>query len=174
VTLLPASLAAPLADHLERVRAVHALELKQGRGDVEMPRELVHKYGAACRAWAWQYVFLAAHTSTCPRTGAVRRHHIDEKQVQRHFRRALLQAGIAKMATPHTLRHAFATHLLEQGTDIRTVQALLGHSEVSTTMIYTHVLHPQARPVTSPLDRLAPDLPGSEPGGAEAAAPRRG
>lgn len=153
VTVLPSSLAAALRRHLAEMQAVHERELVQGRGEVELPPELAHKYRGACRAWPLQYVFPAASVSRCPRTGAIRRHHIDEKQIQRHFKRALLAAGIAKLASPHTLRHAFATHLLEEGTDIRTVQALLGHSDVSTTMIYTHVLHRECRPVSSPLDR---------------------
>lgn len=154
VTVLPSSLIEPLKQHLARGRAIHQHELAVGRGDVYLPDALSRKYPKAPWEWAWQYVFPAAGLSVDPRSGAVRRHHLDEKRVQRAFKRAVKASGIAKLATPHTLRHSFATHLLESGQDIRTVQELLGHSDVKTTMIYTHVLNRGGLAVLSPLDRL--------------------
>lgn len=154
VTVMPTSLVLPLRQHIARVRAIHQFELAEGRGDVYLPDALARKYPGAPFEWAWQYVFPAAGLSVDPRSGSVRRHHLDEKRVQRAFKRAVKASGLAKLATPHTLRHSFATHLLESGQDIRTVQELLGHADVKTTMIYTHVLNRGGLAVLSPLDRM--------------------
>ena len=154
VTMLPASLIEPLRAHLDERRRWHDKDLATGHADVYLPAALDRKYPNAGKQWGWQYVFAAADYSTDPITGVIRRHHLNEKTIQRQVRDAAQRAGIDKPAHPHTLRHSFATHLLEAGHDIRTVQELLGHSDVSTTMIYTHVLNRGGHGVTSPLDRL--------------------
>ncbi len=152
VTMLPQSLVTPLRQHLVLVQALHTQELAKGLGDVYLPFALTRKYPAAGREWHWQYVFPAAKRSIDPRSGIERRHHVSDQAVQRAVRQAARTAGLNKPVTPHTLRHSFATHLLQSGYDIRTVQELLGHKDVQTTMIYTHVLNRGGRGVVSPLD----------------------
>jgi integron integrase len=156
-TRLPASLKAELAAHLERVRAQHARDLAQGGGWVELPGSLSKKLPSASREWPWQWVFPATRTYVERESGEKRRHHLHETVVQDAVRRAVLATGIAKRATCHTFRPSFATHLLEDGSDIRTVQELLGHKDVATTMIYTHVLNRGPAGVRSPADRLLED-----------------
>ncbi|WP_095508715.1 integron integrase [Rubrivirga marina] len=154
VTVLPEAVVRPLAAQLDYVRALHEKDLAGGHGSVYLPSALAHKYPSAATETAWQYVFPAGRLSADPRSGAVRRHHLTESPVQKAVRRAAKAAGVEKPVSPHAFRHSFATHMLERGADIRTVQELLGHKDVRTTEVYTHVLNRGVRGVVSPLDTL--------------------
>ena len=153
-TVLPESAIPPLREHLERVSQIHQADLAVGGGSVYLPGALERKYPHAAREWRWQYVFPARDLSTDPRSGLVRRHHLDETTLHRAIKAAVARARIAKNVGSHTFRHSFATHALQRGADIRTIQELLGHNDVSTTMIYTHVLRQGGSGMKSPLDCL--------------------
>ncbi|RPH60506.1 MAG: integron integrase [Chloroflexi bacterium] len=153
ITMLPESLIPPLREHLARVQQIHQQDIKEGYGAVYLPYALANKYPNAPREWAWQYIFPAKNLSVDPLSNETRRHHADESGLQKAVRAAAKLAGITtKNVSPHTFRHSFATHLLQGGYDIRTVQELLGHKDVKTTMIYTHVLQRGGLAVRSPLD----------------------
>ena len=154
ITMLPQALIGPLQDHLRWRRQLFEDDKAKGRAAVYLPDALGKKYPTAAVDWPWQYIFPSGSYSIDPRSGEERRHHIDEKLLQRAVKKAVQASGVAKLATPHTFRHSFATHLLQSGYDIRTVQELLGHADVATTMIYTHVLNKGGRGVTSPLDAM--------------------
>ncbi|MFZ5572826.1 MAG: integron integrase [Thermodesulfobacteriota bacterium] len=154
VTTFPASIIPFLDAHLVKVKVTHQNDLARGHGEVYLPHALARKYPNASKEWGWQYVFPSSALSTDPRGTAIRRHHIDPSVINKAIKAAVREAGIVKKVSAHTLRHSFATHLLQRGNDIRTIQALLGHNDVATTMIYTHVLQQGGQGVPSPLDDL--------------------
>jgi site-specific recombinase XerD len=156
-TILSEAVKEPLQLHIEKVKALHDKDLSAGHGEVYLPTALERKYSKAAKEWKWQYVFPSANLSVDPRSGKVRRHHISDKGIQVAIGKAVKKAGIVKHATVHTLRHSFATHLLMKGVNIREIQELLGHKNVETTMIYTHVLRGMTNAPQSPLDALYPE-----------------
>lgn len=153
-TILPVSVEEKLKLHLEEVKKIHEKDISSGQGEVHLPDALMHKYPNAAKDWSWQYVFPSNKLSVDPRNGKIRRHHIDASSIQKAVRSAVRKADIVKNATVHTLRHSFATHLLMNGANIREVQELLGHKNVETTMIYTHVMRDISNAVQSPLDKI--------------------
>ncbi|MDR8394635.1 integron integrase [Aliifodinibius sp. S!AR15-10] len=153
-TLLPKSLSSKLKNHIEKVENLHARDLANGHGEVILPKALAQKYPNEGKKLVWQYLFPSKTRRTDPRTGKKQRYHLSESNIQKAVRQAVDKSGIQKRATCHTFRHSFATHLLENGYDIRTVQELLGHQDVSTTMIYTHVIKQGGKGVKSPVDQL--------------------
>jgi integron integrase len=152
--VLPEAVRIPLADHVERVKALHTADLREGFGEVYIPEALARKYPNACRETGWQYVFSAKKRSKDPRSEKIMRHHVLESGLQKAVKTAVHKAGITKRAGCHTMRHSYATHLLENGVNIRMVQELMGHSDVKTTEIYTHVMNKDINAVQSPLDML--------------------
>jgi len=155
LTILPTAVEERLREHLKRVRAQHARDLRRGGGRVDIPNALARKYPSASTEWRWQYVFPAARTYIDVVSRELRRHHLHVTVIQRAVANAVRSSGLTKRGTCHTFRHSFATHLIENGYDIRTVQELLGHTDVRTTMIYTHVLRGGGRGVRSPIDAIS-------------------
>ncbi|MFW5639801.1 MAG: integron integrase, partial [Thermodesulfobacteriota bacterium] len=154
VTTFPETIAPFVQNHLRKVKTIHEKDLSEGYGRVYLPHALARKYKNADTEWRWQYIFPSGNRSVDPRSQVVRRHHIDSSAVNKAVKTAVRKAGLTKRVTAHSFRHSFATHLLQRGTDIRTIQALLGHQDVATTMIYTHVLQQGGHGVVSPLDDL--------------------